>query len=62
MFTAIVCALLVFPIVFGSLRFAARLVGWTLRFVLGVVLLPVWLVIMAVWALLLPSMSCFRLR
>ena len=51
MFTAVVCVLLFFPIVLGSLRLAARLVGCTLRFVLGVVLLPVWLVIMAVCGL-----------
>lgn len=47
MFTAIVCALLFYPVVFGSLRLAARLLGWTLRLVLGIVLLPVWLVLIA---------------
>jgi hypothetical protein len=45
MFTAIVCALLFYPIVIGSLRLAARLLGWTLRMVMGIVLFPVWLVL-----------------
>ena len=45
MFTAIVLAFFVLPVVAGMMKFALRLVGWTLRMALGIVLLPLWIVV-----------------
>lgn len=44
MFTAIVLAFFVFPALAWSMRLACRLLGWTLRAVACVVLLPLWIV------------------
>ena len=45
MFTAIVLAFFVLPVIAGMMKFALRLVGWTLRVALGIVLLPLWIVV-----------------
>ena len=51
MFTAIVLFFFVLPVVAGAMKFALRLVGWTLSVVLGVVLLPVWIMVAVVCGL-----------
>ena len=51
MITAIVLFFFVLPVVAGAMKFALRLVGWTLSVVLGVVLLPAWIVVAVVCGL-----------
>lgn len=53
MFTAIVLAFFVLPVVAGAMKFALRLAGWTLRMALGIVLLPLWIVVAATCGLAL---------
>ena len=51
MFTAIVLAFFVLPVVAGMMKLAMRLLGWTLQLVVGIVLLPVWIVVALVGGL-----------
>lgn len=51
MFTAIVLAFFVLPVVAGVMKLAMRLLGWTLQLVVGIVLLPVWIVVALVGGL-----------
>lgn len=51
MLTAIVLAFFVLPVVAGVMKLAMRLLGWTLQLVVGIVLLPVWIVVALVGGL-----------
>lgn len=51
MFTAIVLAFFVLPVLAGTMEFALRLAGWTLRVVLGIVLLPLSIVVAVTYGL-----------
>jgi hypothetical protein len=51
MLTAIVLAFFVLPAVAGVMKLAMRLLGWTLQLVVGIVLLPVWIVVALVGGL-----------
>ena len=51
MLTAIVLAFFVLPVVAGAMKLAMRLLGWTLQLVVGIVLLPVWIVVALVGGL-----------
>ena len=51
MLTAIVLAFFVLPVVAGVMRLAMRLLGWTLRLTVGIILLPLWIMVAVVGGL-----------
>ena len=51
MLTAIVLAFFVLPVVAGVMKLAMRLLGWTLRLVVGIFLLPLWIVVAVIGGL-----------